>query len=511
MRRVGIVFGVSVFVACGGSSSDPGTGGGGREPRPVIEGCPVAPPAEAEWGISDKCGLFVSSSKGTATGDGSSVFPFASLQKAIDAAKVNGKRVYACAQSYREQITLAEDVEIYGYFDCSAPTWKTGPAKAVIDGPSSPAVKATGIHNARVDGFEIRSPDATTPSGSSIAVVAISSPGVKIYNSKIRAGAGAKGADGVEGLQLVPDAGLNGSPPLFEVSCKEGACSANRIGPLGGHMGFCSGRSEYPIQPGGWGGIGGIYTADSAGRWVENAPPEPGAPQGPVAQYDVALGAGVNGSPPPAIARSGATGVDGRSGDGIGGFSEIGEYVPSNGLKGTDGRPGQGGGGGGAHAPFRQAREENEQLVTSTGGGGGAGGCPGVAGTPGGGGGASVALVAVQSPIQIFASTIETVGGGGGGKGTNGSAPTPGGEAGGLPNYPSLSGAHGGAGGRAGVSGSGGGGPSIGIAFKAGAPILTTTDARPGPGGAGVPELRVDGRGTVPASAQGVSVPTREF
>ncbi|WP_394849742.1 hypothetical protein LZC95_20095 [Pendulispora brunnea] len=494
----------------------------GQPPGP--QGCPTAFPVDDATGIADGCGVFVSASRGQDAGDGSQSRPLKSLQKGIDVAKVSGKRVYACAETYPEQIVLAANLSMFGYFDCGSPSWKTGGLKAKIAPSASPVIKATGIRNARVEGFEVVAPDAAD--GSSVGITAASSE-IHMASSTIRAGKGGKGADGADGAQLTLADGSQGEAGLAGEECcayrdpSTNNCDsrwhdakvANHRRPRNGGAGQCVGpnSTSRASSPGGPGGRGGLYY-NNGDNWVILAGDDP-AP-GEAANASHAQGGAVESNASLAPGSEGASGKTGTSGSEIGGLSADGTYLPSDGTPGTDGAPGIGGGGGGGRGP-QGTPALQQKHCSAVGAGGGAGGCPGLAGAPGRGGGASIGIISTDSSIDLTDCIVAAADGGAGGKGTNGSRRTNGG-AGGVAGstggqFPGLAGAQGGPGGLAGASGSGGGGPSIGIAFRGTAPILLRSSVTVGAGGPGVPEVAADGRLSIPPSKKGLSVEMRSF
>ena len=468
-------------------------------------------PTEDACVIDEAFAIFVSASRGAPSGNGKRATPFSSMQTAINAAKAASKRVYACAEPYAETVTFANGVSIFGYFDCAGGTWTTSTGHAHINAPTSPAARATNIVTpTRIEGLEIIAPDATAFSGSSIALIATGSPGLSFFHARLHAGAGKDGDSGTEGLRLLQTGTLNGTANTGVNECGGNvfACDVANLGGAGGTS-ICSGAPGHNGGQGGDGGFGGRWQNGLAGA---SELPTFGSPQPGTAT--TAVGANFDGVHSGASGGVGANGASGVSATGMGVFSATG-YVPADGVPGLNGLPGAGGGGGAGHSPLGILPNNNPDWYGVSGAGGGAGGCPGLAGTAGKGGGASIAILAIDSPIHVQSSIIETSHGGAGGWGTFGSAPTPGGFAGDDVAGPSFGpnplGGNGGGGGQSGVSGHGAGGPSIGVASHGVAPTL---DAAPvvGPGGAGGPAdtSPIDGK-TIPASAAGRSAMTYAF
>ncbi len=499
------------------SGADASTDSGADSGIPVtvdagVPGCAASTlPTDNICSIDEGFGVFVSASLGTAAGDGTRAKPFASMQTAINAAKASNKRVYACAGSYAENLTFADGVSVFGYFACSGGSWTTSAGRAIIAAPSSPAAHATNIVTAtRVEGLEIVAPDAAASSGSSIGLMANGSPALAFFHSRIHAGIAKAGDSGVEGIALQQSGSINGGANTTVNECGFNlfACDAANTGGAGGTS-ICTGA---PGHNGGAGGSGGFAGRYQSGPVPVVEPPTRGLPL--VGTATTAVGANFDGVH---SAASGANGVDGATGTSalaMGTISASG-YTPADGAPGVDGTPGMGGGGGSGHAPVGTLPNTNSDWYGVSGAGGGAGGCPGLAGTPGKGGGASIAILAVDSPMQFHASTIESSAGGAGGLGTFGSTATLGGYPGddvAGPSYgPNPLAGKGGRGGDAGMSGQGAGGPSIGVASHGAAPTL---DAPPvvGAGGAAAPargNLATDQ--TIAASAAGLSAPTYTF
>ncbi|HTB77611.1 MAG TPA: hypothetical protein VK762_30415, partial [Polyangiaceae bacterium] len=158
-------------------------------------------------------GVFVSPN-GTANGLGTKASPLKSIDAAITMAVPEGgvtrKNVYVCAGTYDETITITaarDKVRVFGGFRCS--DWfYTGALPTLAPSAAGVPLTLTGVTSALFADLEIdaqsapSSPPATgSASGaSSIAVVANGAMGVEFRRSKIVAGNGQPGADGV----LVP-------------------------------------------------------------------------------------------------------------------------------------------------------------------------------------------------------------------------------------------------------------------------------------------------------------------
>ncbi len=506
-------------------SGAPATGGGGGDasvegstPPP---GCDVTKlPTDDVCVVNDAEGVFVSSSLGTATGDGTQAHPLASFDAALTLAKSSQKRVYACAETYAEQIHLQEGTSVFGYFNCTA-GWVIGTTHALVKAPASPAAVASNIAlPTRVEAVDIVAPDFTSQAQSSIALIASGSPGLTITRATIHAGTGGNGATGVDGIQLTDSgsakngsntradgAGLN---PGFEWLA--GVYSA----PPAAGTNACVGASGYDPGSGGSGGNGGVFESELWGMplawdWVvDGQAATAGSPATPTTQTAQGGALGGYGG---AAGAAGANGANGTPGASLGALSASG-YVGSDGTAGTSGAVGQGGGGSGGNAltylDYSPSSYQHDLGWGEAGPSGGAGGCPGLAGSGGQGGGASIAIIAIQSAFTFDTVVIESSTAGAGGSAGNGSQPTAGGT-GGSPVLHTTGAGPGGAGGLSGVSGNGGGGPSIGIAYQGTQPQMLAATLTPGAGGSGVAaRTGTDGQ-TIPSSPAGLSVATYSF
>jgi hypothetical protein len=503
----------------GGPGDDGGggvTGGGedgGSEAAAPPPGCDITKlPTDDACVIDDAVGIFVSSSLGTATGDGSRAHPMASFAGAITTAKAANKRVYACAETYVEQVQLAEGISVFGYFTCSA-GWTVGATHAALKPTASPVATASNIAAAtRVEAVDFIAPDFTGQSQSSIALIASGSGGLTIKNATIHAGTGGSGSAGTSGIQLTD----SGSAKDGSASWEDGVCTAmycfinlKLANPAGG-TNACVGAPGYAGGAGGSGGTGGEYQALGSpfADWNAITNAAAGNPVTPTAQTAEGGGVGLAGS----NGAAGANGSNGTSGGAIGVISVTG-YTTSDGTGATDGAPGQGGGGSGgvalSNTDYNALSYVGDDGWGEPGPGGGAGGCPGLSGSSGKGGGASIAIVAAQSALTLDTVTIESSSGGAGGNAGAPSEPTVGGS-GGVGAHHTYGGGVGGSGGLAGVSGNGGGGPSIAIAYQGTQPTMLASTATPGAGGSGVAVRTVNGQ-VIPASPKGVAQASYSF
>jgi hypothetical protein len=506
---------VCVTTGCGGFGAEESPAPHGADPGiPSREDAPEEPtmppvggPASASE-LTDAFGVFVSPA-GNAKADGAHDRPLASIQAGIDLGKRLGKRVYVCTGTFHEALAFVDSVSVIGALDCTNNEWRFGAPRTRIESPSSPAARATKITTlTRIEGLEIIAPNATTPSGSSIGLLADHAPALVLAYSKIVAGNAMKGADGIEGTQLTNGPTATGAPFANAQRCYTDTCAMSgglwvRPPAAAGGTNVCAGAPGYVAQPGGAGGSGGLWEVKQNVSFYFD-----------YYRGDASYGAddGIKNR----TSAPGANGSDGANAAAIGTVSPDG-YLPANGFNGAAGTTGLGGAGG-------SGRSLGETLNPNTspfpgvwrgfgGAGGGAGGCPGLAGTAGAGGGASIAALLVESGMTFDATELVSARGGDAGSGTFGSAPTAGGLAGNNYdpiNYAYLSGKPGGRGGAAGMSGNGSSGPSAGIAHLGVKPIVIgTSKITAGTGGAPIAaRSRTDAFGTtktIPATPAGTA------
>ena len=481
-------------------------GGADADAAPVVtpDGCPVTvSPAVNPCVIRNDLAVFVSASHGSDdAGDGSMGMPFITATHATAFAKSHGKRVFLCAETYAEVVTLVDGVSIYGGLDCTTPQWTVSAAatRAHFNAPASPASRADNVQNATVvEAIEIVAPAGVNPGDSSIGMIATSSPALSLVNVLIQAQDAMAGAAGVEGVQLQSSGAQDGNSALFYTQCADtvvASCASGKREQSGqlATSNVCVGAAGYAGGMGGAGGASGEFESEKSFGGARYTWTTLAAPQ--------VVGA--------AVGAPGGAGADGASATAQGAFGASGFNAPA-GVSGQNGGAGGGGSGGSGYAPTNDANAYAGQYwLGYAGASGGAGGCPGLAGSAGQGGGASVAVIAIASSIRVTGSAFTAGAGGAGGAGTFGSSPTPGGAAGPVTGVAVTGGQAGGSGGRSGVSGAGAGGPSVAIAYNGGLPALDgTTTLTPGTGGAGQPAASsTDARGnakTIPLSATGMS------
>ena len=536
-----------LVVACGGSDgaaivetpSEAPDGG------PVVVVPPDAPPIEGGCDVSklptdnacvlhESVGVFVSSSRGADTNDGSRQRPFATLAKGIEAATATHRRVYACSESYAEQgLTLANGTALFGNLTCAG-TWGVTTLHAVMNATTSPAARATDVTDeTRIEGMDLVAPNGVAGE-SSVGVLATRSPGLHFVHGRIVAQRGGDGAAGANGIQLVQDAAFDGAAPHAKGSCTRStnpvglpvfSCPTQARAP--GGVGVCRGEGiEVTTGPGGEGGrstahelIGSEYvrakqicTNLPSGNQCDYFTSERGFPAAATSMTNRGANVTYDEHSSSVVGHDFAPGLDGAPGgvghDGANASAALQltatGFVPQDGTPGTDGQVGQGGGGGFAFPAVSTHTPADTLYAVGEGGpGGGAGGCPGLAGGGGKGGGASIGLLAVASPVRLDATDVASASGGLGGSGNFGSAPTAGGAWGSADTVRGAKG--GGAGGAAGWSGHGASGPSFAIAWNGTLPTLSpdSTAAAAAPR-EGHPAVTADGR-TIPAAAPGIA------
>jgi hypothetical protein len=479
--------------ACSVNNFDPGKDDAGGDPNPV----------GGDGGVSGDDGIYVSSSKGSAGGDGTQAHPFSSLDAAI--AKAGKRHVNACAETYAEQVHFLNGVNVSGGYDCNA-GWIKTTAHAKVAPKTSPAAFATNITTAtRVEFVDVFAADFNDASQSSIGIVVSASPALTIANATIHAGTGGKGGDGWNGAAPV-DSGTakNGGNAQTAHLCSGQICLPN--GGAAGGTNACTGAKLIPTN-GGNGGSGGLFQRSPDNlQWypVSSDPTTAGNPSAATVQNASGGAIGVAGQ----NGNVGAAGTDGTAGAPVGAFSPNGDYTAADGTNGTDGQPGQSGGGAGGvyiTSVTGYGSPSGNQYGWSEGGaGGGAGGCGGVGATFGKGGGASFAIIALQSGFVLDHVTIETSAAGDGGAAGRPSDPTTGGFGGSIGQATKVGG-NGGMGGRAGVSGNGAGGPSIGIVYRGTKPQQLASPITAGAGGHGVAARAYNDGTLIPASPDGTS------
>lgn len=437
---------------------------------------------------NEECAVFARADADPALADGTRQHPYASLQAAADAAAAAEKRVLACdVAPFKESVTLAMPVEIWGGIDCENEWAHSWMARTPLE-PEPDLIALTILQSAGgslIVNFAITVPDAVTPGNSAVAVVfdkVIEE--TSLWASDIVVGNGANGAHGdPPGLPAA-----NGADAA--VAGQDGAASnACAVAPMvtGGE----AGTSDCDGDPtlGGKGGMGGMPPSASGQSGAD------GYPAG-------LLNAGM-GQTAGASCTNGSPGAPGMAGmPGLGAYNKgtlsikgITSVAGQPGMPGTRGQGGGGGGGARAGA-YCQVGMSIVAGAGASGGGGGSGGCGGKPGSPGQGGGSSIGLIVLAGEhVDVDAVTLILGNGGDGGDGALGQAGglggngASGGAASGIgASAPGCSGANGGDGGRAGPGGGGRGGHSLGIAYLdkfnyQGLPVMVGKAGKGGLGG----------------------------
>lgn len=422
--------------------------------------------------------VYVSSTFGSSSGDGSPDAPVATIAQGIELATLFGiPDVFIDGGTYAESVVLQSGVNLVGGFSSSAGWVQDGSATTIFGGTT--AVLGVGVSDVVLDALTIRAASNTAPGGSSYGVRLVESANVLIRGSDVSAGSGGNGLAGSRGSAGEPGGhGFPGAEGCEELANFGGVCGTCPR-PLGGAGAKNSACSE---TAGGEGGSGSHCLHGQGVDGVSGEGPGGGA-GGQTADALCTLDTTTT------VVKSGGSGASGQSGvpgaRGTGG-AEVGllegEYVPANGSSGGAGGSGSGGGGGGGGGAG-SAQPFGCYSYGGGGGGGGAGGCGGGGGQGGGGGGGSFGVWVYGGAATIVETVVQTASGGAGGLGGAGGAGGSGGAGGdGGPgdstatnvDGPSGSGGAGGRGGNGGsggAGGGGGGGPSIGVVCAGGATV----------------------------------------
>ncbi len=475
-----------------------GTGGGGGTTSTTID--PGCIPSNGSSPVDDSCGVFVSSSKGKDTNEGTKDKPFQTIAKALGAAKA--KPVFLCSESFAEPVVISAGAVLYGALDCTK-DWTYVSTKRSRIAPAADAIplRVTSKASLELDDVDLAAADASVPGGSAIALFVEGDTDVMLSRSDLTAGNGAPGTDGAL-FDMPATAGGDGNPG-------NDACSdpASTDGGLSVQNTCDADESSSGLGGNGTDSIGGAGT--------------PGLPDG-------AMNAGAGEGAASCTGDTlGDPGMDGPAGPGASGLGSL-TSDGFSGAAGKDGQPGKvaqgGGGGGGAKGGAGDGMSGNKKQcgtvanapgnAGASGASGGAGGCGGNGGKGGGAGGASIGIASLGAKLTFDTVTVTTTSGGKGGNGGDGQLGGNGGAgaAGGKVPVtatdlkPGCAGGAGGNGGNGGKGGGGLGGPSIGIAFTGDAPVTkgaTLIKGTPGEGGTG--------DGDTGAGAKGVAAETQAF
>jgi len=420
---------------------------GCRGPAFTVAGANGDPACEPTEGASvgeDCDGVFVAA--GAASGDGTREAPFVTIAEALS---TGANTVYVCGPNFEEAVVVSPGTRLFGGLDCSTWSFVLDERTTITAAPGVIPVTLEGGSGTELEGFRIVSADATTPGGSSIALMASEVSAVlrRVDLVSGNAMAGDAGDPGAEGLDGDTGQSSSGSTGAFGAGSTCGADGGN--GGSGSGSGL-AGMQGSPTQ-----GNGGSAGCQNGG--------------------------------------AGDNGIDGDAGDdssGIGSLAAAGYLPPDPGAVGEMGSPAGGGGGGGG-------------VAGNGGGAGGSGGCAGSGGAPGSSGGASIAIVMLNADLTFESSTAMSGAGGDGGSAGPGGA---GGavSAGGNGNGTACDGGAGGKGGKGGPGGGGAGGHSILVGFLGSEPSLDglTFVAPPD-------TLAGQGQGTTPT--HGLAQPTLDF
>jgi hypothetical protein len=449
-----------------GQGGEAGNGGnGGQGGGPPIE----CIPSEAMGVVDDSCGVFVSSSKGTAGAAGTKEAPVQTIAEALTLG--NGKPIYLCAEAFDEAVVMEAGTDVFGALNCDDDWGYTPGTKSQLNGPANViAWKITGSGSTTIADVAVTAATATDPGMSSIAML-VGGSTLNLDRCDLTAGDGAPGTAGTNGVDLDDDLDNEGENGASGNTAPVGLCNVQlHTGGMGGPK-TCDGVDVA-------GGNGGSASSEPGSTGLEGLPTNLG-PEG-----NGGLGQSLMA---PSSCDSGTQGADGTPGDlgdpgtALGTLTATG-YEGAAGTAGSNGGPGQGGGGGGASACIGG-------NTGPSGGGGGSGGCGGKGATGGAAGGSSIALASVNATVTLTASSLIAGAGGEGGAGGDrqigGNGGAPGSQAGGA-----CSGANGGPGGNGGSGGGGRGGHSLGIAFTGTEPtqdesmVVPGTEGGGGPGGA---------------------------
>lgn len=419
------------------------------------------------WVLEDGAHAYFVAPTGDDANGGTRAAPFATVQRAIDAADNagNGGDVYVAAGSYGESLTLRSRVSIYGGFEAGSWRRDLGTLRPVIAG-SRLAVRGSDANNLTLDGLRIEAASATDSSQSSIVLWLENSSGVVARRSVLVAGDGFRGLHGDAGASR--SRADDGSDGYNAASCAAGT-----------RQGGAGGSTSYS-RNGGRGGNGGIAGAGD-GSDGQGSSGGSGGDGGPI------IGEGDDGRQSTAARAAGSAG-DAGTGFGTLASDDITTVRAGNGGGGAHGWGGGGGGGGGGVTTLAGCG--------AGGGGGGAGGQGGGGGTGAFSGGHSIAVVLGGFTDATLTDLEITLGAGGrGGSGGPGGAGGLGGRGGDGGSQVNPWGAAGGDGadGTSGARGGGGGGGVGGsaIAVLEGADAtstrtsLTITGGTAGAGGTG--------------------------
>ncbi len=423
--------------------------------------------------------IHVSSSQGTAGGDGSWGDPVNTIALGLTLAQ-NNNLPYVLVESgdYAESVEMVDGITLMGAMDANFTFRNTAGDPSVVESAVGvPALSASNIVNgAKVDGFSFFTPSVQNQGASVITVyLEDCSDAFQLSNNIILADDaedgtdgnlgqdGSNGGDGEVGMdggqfncnQNSYDGGAGGTNTCAQSGDIDGGSGASQICPdvTTNRWGQILDRQDQPTGSDGAGAVPGLGGEGSCDLLLSGN-------CGSCFVDSCATG-GDDGTP-------GGDGSDGSGGLGAtttGAFNGT-EWVASSGVSGSAGTDGSGGGGGGAGSAGEGQCSDNH--AGGSGGGGGAGGCAGDGGVSGTGGGSSFAVFVnctSCTTLPVLINNEITAGdGGNGGDGGDGGVGGLGGL-GGLGGasdkvtaFCSRDGGYGGDGGFGGDGGGGGGG-----------------------------------------------------
>lgn len=412
--------------------------------------CPTDP---LDGAVMESCGIWVSSSLGDDANPGTQERPLRTLAAGLALAGAGlhdgrGGRLYLCGEIYKEIVTLAPGVSLFGGFDCAHGWLYSGAGhRATVQAPEAIAALTlpSSDRESMIADVDVEASTPVTPGGSSIGVLALLGSKAVFMRSTITAGNGAHGLNGDDG-------GHGDAPAPHGAPGQDGMDACSAAAGLGG-PGPVTHCGDGTQPTGGGGGDGNEVSTNNGLTGLPEPDPNPeGAGIGGEGQSDTeACMRGGDGAP----GKNGGHGF-GATGPGM---ITTGGYAGVAGGDGENGVPGQGGGGGGGS--LGSALCGNAPHGGAGGGSGGAGGCGGAGGKGGQAGGSSFGVVLFSPDIRGDATVeIQAGNGGNGGRGSVGQQGGNGGVAGkgGLDASGVVTGCAGGAGGHGGYGGAGGGG-----------------------------------------------------
>ena len=206
--------------------------------------------------VANTYGLFVDASK-PAGGTGTKANPFSTLGAALTAAaSATQKRIYVCAGTYAEAVTVTSAISLYGGWACA--DWSYAGTKAKV-APSAVgiALKVDGVASAlTVEDLEFDAQPGTIAAPSSIAALVNASPSLTLSRVALVAGGGGPATDGTAGVTGTPTpadlsgitGGAAGSNADKTCTCSSGGSSTGGKGGVGGAAGAGDGNDGKVAQ-----------------------------------------------------------------------------------------------------------------------------------------------------------------------------------------------------------------------------------------------------------------------